>query len=183
MADELMDVCDENNNIIGQGMKSEILRRGLWHRTARVFIYNSLGEILLQLRGKDKELYPDLWDVGAAGHVAAGEDYIETAVREAREELGLLIPKENLDLLMVEKFEQIWGKLSEKVFAGTYLAKFDGGIKDLKIQIDEVQELKFVPADSLGKDVKEFPQKYTPHPEGYWMELINGVRKRLETGA
>lgn len=183
MADELMDICDENNNIIGRGMKSEILRKGLWHRTARVFIYNSSGEILLQLRGKDKELYPDLLDVGAAGHVAAGEDYVDTAVREAQEELGLLIPRENLDFLMIEKFEQVWGKLTERVFAGTYLAKFDGSIKDLKIQTDEVQELKFISVDDLEKDVKDFPQKYTPHPEGYWTGLINGVRKRLEIGA
>ncbi|HOI97415.1 MAG TPA: hypothetical protein PLA19_02835 [Candidatus Pacearchaeota archaeon] len=47
MNDKLMDVCDENNNIIGQGMKSHILRNGLWHRTARVFVYNSQGEILM----------------------------------------------------------------------------------------------------------------------------------------
>ena len=175
-----MDICDENNNIIGQGMKSEILRKGLWHRTARVFIYNSSGEILIQLRGKDKELYANLWDVGAAGHVAAGENYVDTAVREAQEELGLSISKEKLDLLMVEKFEQSWGDLNEKVFAGTYLAKFDGRIGDLKIQTDEVQELKFVPADWLEKDVKNCPQKYTPHPESYWTELINGVKKRVK---
>jgi isopentenyldiphosphate isomerase len=177
MADELMDICDENNNVVGQGMKSHILKNGLWHRTARVFIYNSAGEILIQLRGKDKELYPDRWDVGAAGHVAAGENYLDTAVREAQEELGLSIAKESLDLLTVEKFEQIWGKLNEKVFAGTYLAKYNGSINDLKIQAEEVQELKFIPADDLVSDLKSFPEKYSPHPKDYWQLLIDGVRK------
>lgn len=182
MADELMDVCDENNNIIGQGMKSEILRKGLWHRTARVFIYNSAGEILIQLRGKDKELYPDRWDVGAAGHVAAGENYIDTAAREAQEELGLPISKESLDLLTVEKFEQTWGNLNERVFAGTYLTKFDGSINDLEIQAEEVQELKFISADDLKKNLKLFPEKYSPHPGYYWATLIEGVRKKIKAG-
>ena len=59
MADELIDIYDENNKPLGiQKMKSEAHRDGLWHRASHVWIYNSKGEILLQLRAKNKELWP-----------------------------------------------------------------------------------------------------------------------------
>ncbi|MFZ3073535.1 MAG: NUDIX domain-containing protein [Minisyncoccales bacterium] len=180
---ELIDICDENNNIIGQAMKSEALARGLWHRVARVLIYDRKGRIFLQLRSMAKELHPGCWDVGVAGHIGAGEDYVDAAIREAQEELGLRISKEMLNLLMIEKFEQTWDDLNEKVFAGTYLAKFDGNICDLKIQAKEVQELKFVFVDDLERDVKSNPKKYSPHPEPYWLTLINGVRNRFGIGS
>ena len=58
MADELIDICDENNNLIDiQKMKSEAHKDGLWHRASHIWIYNSNGEILLQLRAKEKPLY------------------------------------------------------------------------------------------------------------------------------
>jgi isopentenyldiphosphate isomerase len=180
MADELMDVCDENNNIVGRSMKSEILRRGLWHRTARVFVYNSKGEILIQLRGKGKELYPDRWDVGAAGHVFAGEDYIDAAIREAKEEIGLSLAKDDLDLLLMDKFQQVWGEFIEKVFPATYLVRFDGRLSEFMLQKEEVQKLKFVFVDNLEKDLKEFPDKYSPHPDEYWSRIIESVREKAK---
>ncbi len=58
MVDELIDICDENNNLLKiQKMKSEAHRDGLWHRTSHVWIYNSNGEILLQLRAKTKTFF------------------------------------------------------------------------------------------------------------------------------
>jgi isopentenyl-diphosphate Delta-isomerase len=182
MADELIDICDENNNIIGRALKSEALAKGLWHRTARVFFYTSKGEIILQLRAKNKELYPDRWDVGAAGHIGAGEDYIDAAIRESEEELGIIVKKSDLDLLVLDKFLTIWGDFDEKIFAYTYLARFDGDIEGLKIQKEEVQELKFANVDWLVGDVKNSPQKYTPHAENYWLRLISGVKERLNNG-
>ena len=90
MADELIDICDKNNNHINiQKMKSEAHKDGLWHRASHIWIYNSNGEILLQLRAKEKELYPDMWDISAAGHVSAGEEPIVSGLREVKEELGL----------------------------------------------------------------------------------------------
>jgi 8-oxo-dGTP pyrophosphatase MutT (NUDIX family) len=59
-------------------------------------------------------LYPNRWDVGAAGHVSAGEDYLDTAIRETGEEIGLAIQKENLDLLLIDKFEQLWENIMKK---------------------------------------------------------------------
>ena len=180
MADELIDICDEDNNVIGQAMKSEALAKNLWHRGARILFYNTKGEILIQLRSKDKELFSDRWDVGAAGHVAAGEDYADAAIREAKEELGIEVKKDDLNLLMIEKCQTPWGNIQEKVFAATYLAKFDGYLGELKIQQEEVQEIKFISADSLAAEYKKQPQLFTPYADKYRAKLISEVKKITE---
>lgn len=177
MADEMIDICDENNNIVGQGMKSGVLARGLWHRTARVFIYDSAGRILLQLRAKDKELFAGLWDVGAAGHVAVGEEYAEAAIREAKEELGIDVKKDDLNLLMIEKCQTPWGNIQENVFAATYLVRVDREIKEFKIQEKEVQTVRFISADALETEQKNNPGIFTPHGGNYWSLLVDEVKK------
>ena len=56
MTDELIEICDENNNRLGpQKMKSEAHREGLWHRTSHIWIYNSAKEILCQKSKKPSE--------------------------------------------------------------------------------------------------------------------------------
>jgi len=103
MADELIDIFDEDNNLVGQAMKSEALARGLWHRVARVLIYDRKGRVFLQLRSMAKELHPGCWDVGVAGYIGAGEDYVDAAIREVAEEAGLEIPKDDLELIMAKR--------------------------------------------------------------------------------
>jgi len=183
MADELIDICDENDNVTGQAMKSEAWEKGLRHRVARVLIYKSNGEIFAQLRSENKELHPGLWDIGVAGHVAVGEDYIDAAVREMAEEAGLAIQKENLELLIMEKEEWTLGNISDKIFACTYLARFEGDISEIRIQAEELQAFRFVDIDKLEAEKKMFPEKFTPHTEEYWSGLINGVRNKFKTGS
>ncbi len=85
MADELIDIVDENNKLTGvRKMKSEAHKKGLWHRASHVWIYNSKNELLIQLRAKDKVTDADRWDMAAAGHVGAGEETLATAVRRRK---------------------------------------------------------------------------------------------------
>ncbi len=76
-------------------MKSEAHREGLWHRAAHIWAYNSKGEILLQLRAKNKRTFPDKWDLSVAGHISASEEPIDSALREIEEEVGLCAKKED----------------------------------------------------------------------------------------
>jgi 8-oxo-dGTP pyrophosphatase MutT (NUDIX family) len=46
--------------------------------------------VLLQRRSRYKDTHPNLLDVSCAGHVDAGENIVECALRELREELGCL---------------------------------------------------------------------------------------------
>lgn len=179
MADELIDIFDENNNsVVNQKMKGEAHRDGLWHRTAHIWIYNSKGEILLQLRAKDKLLYPDVWDISAAGHVSAGEDPITSGLREIKEEIGLKAKQEDLDFWMIRKHEAVFRDIKNNEFYYVYFLKFDGDISQLKLQDEEVQEIKFLPIDEVKEDLKTNPDRYVPHGD-YWFEALSEIKKRL----
>jgi isopentenyldiphosphate isomerase len=180
--DELIDIFDENDNLVGRAMKSEAWVKGWWHRGARVLIYNSRGEIFTQLRSVTKELHPGKWDVGVAGHVGAGESYISAALRETAEEAGLNFCENDLELLMSDTFEKNLDGMIEKVFTRTYFARFDGTESEIKIQEEEVQTFKFMNADELEAERKKFPEKFMPHTEKYWSEVIGSVKKRFGIG-
>ena len=83
--DELIDVLDADGNYTGKCiMKSEAHRKGIFHPSIHVWLYNKNGEILIQQRAKNKDTHPGLWDVSVAGHIGAGEDIVESAIREVK---------------------------------------------------------------------------------------------------
>lgn len=86
---ELFDVCDVADNVIAQAPRGEVHARGLLHRAVHIFVFNLRGEFLVQRRSATKDEFPLRITSSASGHVAAGEGYDETAVRELEEELGL----------------------------------------------------------------------------------------------
>lgn len=179
MADELIDICDENNNLLGiRKTKSEAHRDGLWHRAAHVWAYNSKGEILLQLRAKNKKLYPAVWDCSAAGHVSAGEEPFVSGVREAEEEIGLAIKKEDLEFYKIFKREQIYKEMTDREFYYTYFYKYDGDIANLKLQKEEVEAVQFIPILEFDKDIKTYPEKYLS-PGTYWFEMVGEFKRRF----
>ncbi|MGH7127781.1 MAG: NUDIX hydrolase [Planctomycetaceae bacterium] len=96
MTDELFDVVDAADRVIGQLPRSEVHRRGLLHRAVQVFVFNSRGELLIHRRSATKDECPLLWTSSASGHVAAGESYDDCAPREMREEIALSAPLERL---------------------------------------------------------------------------------------
>ena len=179
MADELIDICDENNVPLHmQKMKSEAHKDGLWHRTSHIWIYNSQGEILLQLRSTEKPLYPNMWDISAAGHVAAGEDPITSGLREVEEEIGLKLTENDLDFWMMRKVKAIFREIKNNEFYYVYFFQFDGNIDQLTLQKEEVQKIQFLPIDIIEKELKSNPEKYVPHGD-YWFDVLHEVKKRL----
>ena len=89
MSDEIFDVVNERDEVIGRQPRSEVHRRGLMHRAVHVLVSNAAGLVFLQKRSMKKDRQPGLWDSSASGHVDSGEDYDACAVRELREEIGL----------------------------------------------------------------------------------------------
>lgn len=91
---ELLDIYDENLRHLGIKPRDAVHRDGDWHRTFHCWLLcqDDAGQpaLLFQKRGPDKEFHPNLLDVSAAGHYAAGET-IADGVREIREELGIEI--------------------------------------------------------------------------------------------
>ncbi len=87
--DELFDVVDEHDHVIGQKPRAEVHARDLRHRAVHVFAFTPQGDLVLQKRSHLKDTCPGLWDSSAAGHLDVGESYADCAIRELGEELGL----------------------------------------------------------------------------------------------
>ena len=89
MSEEIFDVVNERDEVIGRETRAEVHRRGLMHRAVHVLVFNRTGEVFLQKRSMRKDRQPGLWDSSASGHLSAGENYDSCAERELREEIGL----------------------------------------------------------------------------------------------
>ena len=92
--DELMDVVDRNDNVIGSAGRDEIHQKGLCHRSVHVFLVDGQARIYLQKRTLIKREHPGRWDSSASGHVLKGEPYGDAAKRELIEELGIAAESE-----------------------------------------------------------------------------------------
>jgi isopentenyldiphosphate isomerase len=93
MEQEIFDVVNERDEVVGRAPRSEVHRLGLMHRATHVLVFNSRGEVFLQKRSLNKDCQPGLWDSSASGHLGAGEDYDACAARELGEELGWKAPE------------------------------------------------------------------------------------------
>lgn len=98
-ADEIFDVVDAQDQVIGQQTRREVHAQGLMHRAIHLFVRNKSGDLLLQKRSHLKDTKPEKWDSSAAGHLDAGEDYLSAAVRELEEEVGIRTTANQLEKL------------------------------------------------------------------------------------
>ena len=91
VSEEIFDVVNERDEVVGQNTRGEVHRLGLMHRAVHVLVFNREGKVFLQKRSLKKDRQPGRWDSSASGHLDSGEAYDACAVRELREEIGLEI--------------------------------------------------------------------------------------------
>jgi 16S rRNA (adenine1518-N6/adenine1519-N6)-dimethyltransferase len=96
IGNERFPVVDKNDRILRYARRSHVHGNNLRHRAVHILIFDQAGAVYLQQRSRWKDRHPLKWDSSAAGHVAAGESYEETARRELEEELGINVPLEKL---------------------------------------------------------------------------------------
>lgn len=180
MTDELIDIYDENNRPLGYSrMKSEAHRDGLWHQGAHVWIYNSKGEALLQLRSMDKSVHPGTWDTSASGHSSQGETVIETAIRETKEELGLDITEAELGKPLVHRSPKSHDELIDNEYCNVFFIRRDISKRNLDVDAEEVETVRFVPIDVLESEFAESPERFCASDREYWITSIAELKRRI----
>ncbi len=147
---ELFDILNED------GTKSGVVRergvthcQGSLHPTVHIWIVREKEkgafDVLLQKRSFGKDSYPGCYDISSAGHVAAGEDIIASALRELEEELGLRVRPEDLREVGIRrgKKEEIFrGRLfKDDEWSHIYLYREPVDIDELILQESEVEEV------------------------------------------
>ncbi|MFJ6087344.1 NUDIX hydrolase [Streptomyces sp. NPDC092369] len=88
-ADEILDIVDENDRVIGRSPRGEAYAEGLRHRCVFIQARDAEGRLFVHRRTPVKLVFPSLYDMFVGGVVGAGESYDTAALREAEEELGV----------------------------------------------------------------------------------------------
>lgn len=124
---EIFDIVDEQGNPTGETVERSMAHaKGIMHRTVHIWIARQvLGEwqVLLQKRALTKDSFPGRFDTSSAGHIQAGDEPLESALRELEEELG------------------IKAKPSQLEFAGTFRIKYE---KEFHGKVFKDNEIAFV---------------------------------------
>jgi len=168
--EEYLDILDEHGNKTGKSETyNDVHKMGLIHRTVHVWFLNSRGQLLLQMRSKNKRAYPRHWDISAAGHVSSGQTSLDAAKRETQEELGLDLPGSEFVFLFSVRQPIVMHSETfiDNEFNDVYLVRKDVDIKDLELQTEEVDEVRWISIPEFEQWVKEKKMALVPHEEEY----------------
>jgi isopentenyl-diphosphate Delta-isomerase len=165
MSEEVFDVVNEHDEVIDRKPRREVHARGLLHRAVHVLVFNARGEIFLQKRSMSKDTSPGLWDSSASGHLDSGEDYDYCAVRELREEIGLV----------VEQSPERWFRIAAcaetgQEFVWVYRLKSEG---PLTLHPDEIERGGWFAAEMVTAWVADRPGEFASAFRLIWRMAVN----------
>ncbi len=174
---EYLDVLDEQGKPTGEIIaRNQVHKQKTWHKSVHAYLINDRKQILLQLRSKDKDIYPNVWDISMGGHISAGENSLTTLYRELEEELGVFINPENAKYVFTNKEILRTGKDISAEFVDIYIVNKDVYEKDITLQKEEVESFKFVELSDFMKMIEQKDVNLFPHWEEY--ERILPVLKK-----
>jgi len=148
-----IDIVTKYNRPTGRKSNpEEATNKGLWHRGAHVFLVTPSGRILIQKRSSNAIQRPSLIDIGAGGFVDSGELPEQAAVREVKEETGLVITPGELIFLGTTRYNHRWKfgsqqKISRAIIYN-YAVRLPHEHNTLTPETGEVEWIGFIPPRS-----------------------------------
>lgn len=176
MSEEFVILVDENDNPIGLEEKVKChLPDGKLHRAFTALLFDEDGRLVLTKRAKEKMLWPGDWDGTFASHPRESEGYVSSGERRMPEELGI---NGKLDYFHKFEYHVPYKEVgSENEICGTLVGVIDKDTKLKEIE-GEIDEIKWITAEELIKEIKKNPEIYCP-----WMlialELLDKSEKSM----
>ena len=119
-----------------------LIQQGYYVAIVGVLIINNENEVLLERRSKLKKIDPGKWGI-CGWKIDYNEDPITAGIRETYEEIGVLLNKDEMKMLCVNK--------SETAYFNIFYVRKNIDIKDCKLQKEEVDELRYFNIEKLGQ--------------------------------
>lgn len=141
---DLLQLVDSKDGDMGTATRAEVHAAGLPHRSVHVAVHDGDGRLLLQKRSRFKDTSPGKWDISVGGHLDAGETYLEAALRECREEIGIEVREADLEDLGRHWFLE---NPLDRERVATYAARHRGPFAPNPGEVDEV---RFLTAEEVG---------------------------------
>ena len=159
-------VVDDHNHIVDSALRTDVRDQGLCHRATYVFVFNSKGQLHVQERSLNKDIFPGMFDPATGGVVAEGESYDQNAVRELHEELGIdktaLTP--HFHFYFHENSCRVWGRV--------YSCRYDG---PLALQEEEVASVVMESPEDIINN--RFHRNYTPDSLAALERLVHCLKQ------
>ena len=165
---ELFDVIDSKGNPAGQIVSREKAHaEGIPHRTAHIWIVRKKEgrvQILLQKRSQNKDSFPGKFDTSSAGHIQAGDEPLESALRELKEELGISATPEQLHFagtFPISFAKEFHGKMfRDEEIAFVYIYDHPVEIDRLTLQKEEVEEVQWFDLEETYQQCRQHRDKF-----------------------
>lgn len=152
MSEEIFDVVNDRDEVVGRATRKEVHATGLKHRAVHVLVFNSRGEVFLQKRSMLKDTARGKWDSSASGHLDAGEDYDACAVRELREEIGLSLSQPPRRLFKIDACPETGWE-----FCWVYRCESEG---PFELHPDEIETGEWYAPEMVTKRVAGTPRDF-----------------------
>ncbi len=166
MPEEIFDVVNQGDEVVGRQTRSEVHRLGLMHRAVHVLVFNARGQVFLQKRSPKKDRQPGVWDSSASGHVDAGEEYDACAVRELHEEIGLELNGPPRRLFKLPASAQ-----TDQEHVWVYRCEAEG---PFELNSDEIERGDWFAPDEVTRWMAERPQVFSSALAVVWKKWIAG---------
>lgn len=171
---EYFDICDEEGMPTGEIVERSVAHsEGIRHRTAHVWILREeqgRTQVLLQKRSTNKDSYPGMYDTSSAGHIPAGMEPLESAIRELGEELGIHAHKEQLEYIgkfRVQYEEEFYGEpFRDNEVIRVYVYREPVDPRKLVLQEEEVEEVRFFDVAEVYEEVQKGSDEICVNPVG-----------------
>lgn len=153
MHNETLAIFDEAGNRVGTAPRDEVHRVGYWHETFHCWFVSriqGIPYIYFQLRSNQKQDYPGLLDITAAGHLLANET-VEDGIREVQEELGVELSFEELIPLGTIPYHMENDALIDNERAHVFLYSSSFGVNDFSLQKEEVAGIALAKLEDFRK--------------------------------
>ena len=165
-------LVDEKDKAVGEMEKIEAHHKALLHRAVSIFVFNTMGEMLIQKRALFKYHSPGLWTNTACTHPRMGEKNVDAAIRRANEEMGLEL------------------NFAEEIFDFIYKAKLDDEMAEYEldhvfilysdeipqINKDEVSDYMYINTKRLLIEIQNSPKQFTV----WFKKIVERVIKHVE---
>ena len=168
---ELLDVLDKYGNKTGkiiERARPMIMAQGEYFRIVDVWILNNQGELLISKRVATAKPEPSKWQP-TTGCASAGDDSISAAIREVKEELGIILDPQNGEKI---KTYIAW----EGAIIDVWLFRQEIDINDVVLQPSETDDVLWATKGyvrKLAESDKFLSNERVPYLEELFSYMLN----------
>lgn len=160
---ELWDILDENGNKIGRlHERGTPMRKGEYHLVIQVWIKNSKNEFLISRRINNGGWWSGLWQT-TGGAAVTGDNSLETALKETREEIGIILEPKNGQLF--KRYSEPHKNDDGSVFIDVWMFQQDFDIETVVFQPEETCDAMWASKEKIKQMIDD--GHFIPPKEAY----------------